>query len=141
MKDADALELVIEKVFSNDAHVDVEFSSDEIPHPLRLGFRVDIGEPRGQIADYRYVVGEHSVHAREYPGWYRIHWDLFDPLVNAFEHLRRDSPAYFTLATTSTGLSVGAAIGAFSKNKSDVAAGALIGGLVGLALGLITADW
>lgn len=132
---------IIRSVLANDAHVDLEFEQSEIPHPLLLGFRRDIGEPRGQLADYRYVVGEHSIHAREYPNRFLIHWDLFDPLVNAFDHLRCDSPGYYTLAATSVGAVVGAAIGASSKNRKDIIAGIVIGGLLGLLFGIATAKW
>lgn len=134
-------QMIIERVFANDPHVDIEFSIDEIPPPSHLGFRRATGEPRGQVADYRFTVGDHSVHARVYPRVYSIHWDLVDPIVNAIEHLRRDSPGYYTLVTTSAGAAIGAGFGSLSRDKSNAALGAVIGGLLGFAIGVATAEW
>lgn len=137
-----ARNLLLEAVFANQAHDDITVLRDDIPHPSILGFRQDVGEPHGQLADYRLTIGERCVHAKVYWDRYLFHWDKIDPLVNAIEHLRRDSPGYYTATTTSAGAALGAGVGfLLGENKESAAAGAAIGGLLGFLLGLATGEW
>lgn len=136
------LVLLVGQVLRRPAHVEIPIPRDDIPHPLSMGFRKDFGEPRGQIADYRVTLEDgRSVHVREYKESWKIHWDKMDWMVNAVEHLRKDSPGYYTLVCASAGSGIGAAVGAAARGRKGAALGALFGALLGMAFGLLTAEW
>lgn len=136
------LATLIDKVLEVPAHQEIFIPRDDIPDAISLGFRPDIGEPAGQSADYRLALKDgRSVHARKYRRFWGFHWDKVDPRVNAVEHLRRDSPGTYTLASISIGSGVGAGIGALAKGKKGAVAGALIGALLGALFAVLTAEW
>lgn len=82
-----------------------------------------------------------SIHAQDFGKQWAFHWDKLDPLVNGFEHLRRDCPSYYTLACSSIAGGVGAGIGALAKKEGGAVFGAIIGGMLGALFGLATAEW
>lgn len=59
-------------------------------------FRRSIGEPKGQIADWRFTMpwDSRSVHAVEYIDRYEIHVDKYDPAKHPIMHLVNDAPKY-----------------------------------------------
>lgn len=78
----------------------INLRGEPTPRPEDSGlFRRSVGEPKGQIADWRANIpgSDRGVHAVEYPGFYSIHVDHYDPAKHPIMHLVRDSP--FTLAT------------------------------------------
>lgn len=133
---------IIANVLNQPPHEDVSFKKGRIPHPLYMGFRSDLGEPIGQIGDYRLALKDgRSIHAREFNQHWSFHWDRVDPAFGAIEHLRRDSPGYYTLGCASAGAITGAAIGSSSKDKDNVLFCTVIFGMLGLIFGLATAEW
>ncbi|BAB59575.1 TVG0422635 [Thermoplasma volcanium GSS1] len=58
-------------------------------------FRRSIGEPKGQIADWRctFPGDPRSVHAVEYIDRYEIHVDKFDPSKHPLKHVVYDAPS------------------------------------------------
>ena len=123
-------------------HEEIIFSKDDIPHPLNMGFREDLGEPLGQIADYRLALRDgRSIHARDYGFEIGFHWDKIDPIFDGFEHLRKDSPLLYTTLCFLGGAGLGALAAAPSKKKDVLLRASAIGGLIGLIGGLITAEW
>ena len=69
-----------------------------VDHPSRDGFVKSLGEPHGQIADYRKSYGKEGLHVREYKDRYTIHWDKTDPLSNPMGHLLEDAPHWLAVA-------------------------------------------
>jgi hypothetical protein len=133
---------LVGQVLRRHAHEDVSYYKEDIPHPLSMGFRKDLGEPRGQIADYRVTLEDgRSVHAREYRESWRVHWDRMDWTVDAVEHLRLDSPGYYALVCTLVGCGIGAVVGAVAKGKRGAVLGAVLGALLGCLFALLTVEW
>lgn len=70
-------------------------SGEFIPAPEESGlFRKSIGEPKGQMADWRAPVAgsRKGVHVVEFEDRYSIHVDRFDPSKQPLKHLVYDSP-------------------------------------------------
>lgn len=70
-------------------------SGESLPTPLESGlFKKSIGEPKGQIADWRASVegSQRGVHVVEYQDRYSVHVDRFDPSKQPVKHLIFDSP-------------------------------------------------
>ena len=133
---------LINQVLRYSPHFEICFYIDQLPHPLALGFRPDIGEPRGQNADFRLLLTDgSSIHARDYGDYITYHWDKVDPSVEGLEHLRRDSPLIYTLLCTIGGAGVGAGLSLITNKKKDIKKNALKGGLLGLTFGVSTAEW
>jgi len=66
-----------------------------VPRPEESGLFVkSIGEPRGQIADWRASVPGtvKGVHAVEFTDRYDVHVDRFDPAKKPISHLLLESP-------------------------------------------------
>ena len=106
------------------------------------GFRPAVGDPVGQIADYRKTTPDgRSIHVREYDHSYGIHWDRIDPTIDAVEHLRRDAPGWFVVLTSSVGASIGSGIGYLGGGKRGASFGLVLGLLGGLIVGCLAADW
>ena len=68
---------------------------DEIPAPSESGlFRKSVGEPKGQIADWRASISgsQRGVHVVEFEDRYSVHVDNFDPAKQPLKHIIHDSP-------------------------------------------------
>ena len=73
----------------------IDDSGYPIPEPSSSGlFRRSVGEPKGQLADWRASIGGsvRGVHVLEYSDRYEIHVDNFDPYKKPFQHTLFDSP-------------------------------------------------
>ena len=91
---------IIRIVLKLDPHKSLLVSKREVKHPLECGFVRSLGEPRGQLADYRLVLEDgRSIHVREYYGYYEVHWDKRDPTVDPIGHLVEDAPHWLVLST------------------------------------------
>lgn len=130
---------IIPHILSRPAHQDIEISADEIVEPETENISETIGEPQGQLNDYGITLEDgRRIHIRRFETVYRIHWDLVSPTVNAIEHLRRDAPLWYDVATSGVGAGLGALIGAAASGEKGATAGAAIGGVIGAFLGLLT---
>lgn len=133
MYDYNMWDSIIQGVLQKKAHENTILSKNGLSHPLNSGFRKAIGEPKGQLADYRLKLPDgKSVHVGDYSDMYSVHWDNIDPIVNALEHLRQDSPLYYLGVLTLMGVAIGSEV---SKNKED---GGFLGGVGGFILGSMT---
>ena len=68
---------------------------NSVPGPNSSGlFRRSVGEPRGQIADWRASVegSDRGIHVLEYGDRYEIHVDRYDPYKKPLMHVVFDSP-------------------------------------------------
>ncbi|MGC8981991.1 MAG: hypothetical protein ACP5JU_03540, partial [Minisyncoccia bacterium] len=75
-----------------------------IPSPAEVKppiFRKHIGEPKGQIADWRASFKDSNTgfHVVEYNDHYETHIDKIDPLKDPIGHLVNDSPGTIILGT------------------------------------------
>jgi len=76
-------------------HEEMEISKLGYTHPLQAGFRLDVGEPKGQVADYRFQLSDGSgIHVVEFQDCYTVHWDKVDLLTNFVEHINQDAPQW-----------------------------------------------
>ena len=83
---------VIDRVLRLPKHKDIKVPKSKVIHPLKEGFRRSIGEPSGQLADYRLTLADNkSIHIREYNKYYLVHWDAVDPEVDFIGHLINDA--------------------------------------------------
>ena len=83
------------KVLQKNCHEDIIIQKIQLIHPKKAGFYESIGDPQGQIADYRKPLNDgKSIHTREYNDHYRIHWDYFDPVRNIVGHMIFDAPQW-----------------------------------------------
>jgi len=90
--------VVIGSVLRQPLHADTTLLKGLVIHPLRAGFNRSIGEPQGQIADYRMGLKDgKSIHVREYDASYRIHWDARDPDTDPLGHLLVDAPHWLII--------------------------------------------
>lgn len=64
------------------------------------------------------------------------HIDKVDPRKNPLGHLKHDVGIPYTAITTSTGIVIGGLISKTNRKK-----GILVGGLLGLAIGIIADSW
>lgn len=125
------LEVVVPGILRIPAHHDVVLSKEGLPPPKEAGARKSIGEPDGQIADFRITLSDgKSVHIKEYDFVFKVHWDWFDPVVDWINHLRHDAPHWWILLTTV----VGGAIGyVWHRNPEGIVTGAFSGLTFGVA--------
>lgn len=93
--------IVVAETYVIDRATVMKNNDEELPEISESGIFVrSIGEPRGQIADWRtYKEGLQSgVHAVEFNDRYELHVDLFDPHQHPLEHLAVDvGPAKLAL--------------------------------------------
>lgn len=123
----------ITAVLQGTAHRDFVLPKAGTPHPRDIGMKESVGEPQGQLADYRMPLPDgKSIHVREYEWEYRLHWDTFHPAVDWVNHLRYDAPHWWIILT----VAVGGIIGCVASE--DRAKGFICGAVCGLAFGLIT---
>ncbi len=91
-----------------------KLESEDLPEISESGIFVrSVGEPRGQIADWRtFKEGvESGVHAVEYTDRFELHVDLFDPNQHPLKHLAVDvGPGKMAL-----GIATLALLGKFGK--------------------------
>jgi hypothetical protein len=88
---------LVDRVLSLPPHEEVFIDKHLIPHPVELGFEQSLGEPHGQIADFRAEVHDgRGLHIRDHVGRWSIHWDrVFPSMTRWVEHLREDSPIWY----------------------------------------------
>jgi len=123
-------------------HKEIYYLENDIPHPRNLGFQEDLGEPIGQIADYRLALENGiSIHARDYGEEIGFHWDEVDPRVDWFEHLRRDSPYWYTAVCSLGGACLGVLATVPSQKKEVIIKSSIICGFLGFLVGFFTAEW
>lgn len=86
------------KVLQKNCHENIEIQKFHLIHPEKAGFYESIGEPQGQMADYRKPLNDgRCIHAREFEDHYSIHWDYFDPVKNFIGHLVFDAPHWLVV--------------------------------------------
>lgn len=133
---------LVSEILSLPPHKEICYSEIEITDLLRSGFKKDNGEPQGQFADYRLVLKDgRSIHAKIYGEYISFHWDWVDPRKDWIEHLRRDAPVWYTLLCGASGAGLGALATAPSKNKDVIIQSSVIGGIIGVIVGALTAEW
>lgn len=72
----------------------------DLPHPASSGADRHFGFPRGQTADYRWkLVDCRSFHVQEFRDHWEAHIDQVDPRCDLAEHIRRDVPPRYLLAS------------------------------------------
>jgi hypothetical protein len=104
----------------------LRFRKRDLPHPKEAGAKVSLGIPRGQITDYRFPPGHdcRGVHVQEFDGYWEAHIDEVHPACDLVEHLRVDAPGGWVAVGALVGGLVGLAIG---RSKGAFAAGACLG--------------
>jgi len=112
------LDEIIKMVLKGKPHVDIIVAKDIIINPKFEGFIESIGEPQGQIKDYRKEVDNKSIHVREFEGYYTVHWDEVDPHKDPFGHLVKDSPHWLAIMLIGC-LIVGGIIANYLISKSS----------------------
>ena len=86
-------------VLSLPCHSDLNVDCSIVPHPTSAGFLGSIGEPQGQIADYRKPTADlKSIHVRVFGSFYAVHWDKRDPHIDPIGHLVEDAPFWGIIA-------------------------------------------
>lgn len=136
--------IIINNVLSLPPHIDIFYHRDEIPDPSSMGFEESMGEPVGQLSDHRFPLEDgRSVHLKTYEKWIGVHWDKVHPntIENCFEHLRRDSPLWYTAMCIIAGGGIGAGLSTLSGNGKAIAKSSLAGGVMGFIFGILTAEW
>lgn len=87
---------LLSRVLSLDVHENLRVEKNRCPHPLEMGFEWSLGEPKGQVADYRYALSDgRSVHASDMGSWWAVHWDKVHPTLGRWwDHLVEDAPVW-----------------------------------------------
>lgn len=86
------------------ANEEIEVRRDQLPNPHENGYKLTVGEPRGQLYDLEKTNGDGSrIHVSVFERMYRIHLDKFSPIIAPIQHLRHDSPHYWVLGCTALG--------------------------------------
>jgi hypothetical protein len=90
---------LLDQVLSFPAYAELTIPKGAIPHPLALGFEQSLGEPHGQVADYRAALPDgRGVHVRDMIGEWAVHWDkVFPSFERCVDHLREDSPGWYSV--------------------------------------------
>jgi len=84
---------IILSVLEHPPHHDLRIPKHITPRPEQCGFLQSIGEPQGQLMDFRYPLPDgRGIHAREYRDCYKVHWDIRDFGYDPLEHLIKDAP-------------------------------------------------
>lgn len=134
----------VNQVLVHPPHEEILYHRDEIIDLDSSEFEESIGEPVGQLADYRIPLKDgRSIHLRIYDKLIGIHWDKIHPhtIEDGIEHLRRDSPVNYTAFCTAGGAGLGTLVSKYLSRK-DIATKLILGGaLLGLLFGLATAEW
>lgn len=133
---APSWETVVPVVLSKPAHHDVLVSKSDILHPIFAGFDNSLGNPQGEISNYRRALADgRGIHVREFPDYYAVHWDKFDPNVDWFNHLRYDAPEWGVLVSAAIGGLTGyATVKSVKDRQAHIYKGIGIGFLIGLVL-------
>lgn len=128
----DVWRTAITAVLQGVAHRDFVLPKAGAPHPIDIGMGESVGEPQGQLADYRMPLDGKSIHVREYECEYRLHWDMFHPAADWVNHLRYDAPRWWVALTTTVGGIIGYVC------CKDRLTGAVLGASGGFLFGLFT---
>jgi len=92
-------EEVVSKVLALKPHEPIAIPKGQLPPPSQAGFKLSVGGPRGQLADYRLKLKDgRSIHVVEFKDRYEVHWDLADPEEKPLSHLAVDSPKWLIAA-------------------------------------------
>jgi len=92
-------------------HQDIAVSKSAILSPLEEGFRVSIGEFKGQMADFRRPMPDgRSIHVKEFKKHFLAHWDFRDPSLDPLGHLVQDAPHILGLLSLAAFVVLGLAI-------------------------------
>jgi hypothetical protein len=89
--------VLLDQVLALPAHAELSIPKGAIPHPFALGFEQSLGEPHGQVADFRAALPDgRGLHIRDMITSWAVHWDrVFPSLERWVDHLREDSPGWF----------------------------------------------
>lgn len=84
---------VVFRVLRLPAHEDLVVTKSAIANPIEEGFARSIGDPQGQIADFRKPLPDgRCIHVREFAKHLLVHWDNRDPSLDPIGHLVQDVP-------------------------------------------------
>ncbi len=125
---------LIPLILSRPPHVDVMIPDHLVPDPKTEGFRVTLGEPHGQIADYELTLKDgRRVHVRKFEKFYKAHWDKVSPLIDFIGHLRYDAQHWWVILW-----SLGCAVLGSFLYEEDKTTGTIFGGLMGALLAVLS---
>lgn len=104
-------EQVIHTVLGLPKHEDLYVEHWMVPE-IPKEFTERLADNDGQLADYGFALEDGTgIHVKVYEDYYKIHWDEWDPAVNAIGHLIMDAPHW------AVGLAIGI-IGIYALFKS-----------------------
>ena len=93
---------IFQYVLADLARQEFEVPKWDVPHPLDAGFSSASGNPQGALEQYSVRLSDGGrIHIREYPTYYRLHWDEGDPdsgLNGLVTHFIRDAPEVLVLS-------------------------------------------
>jgi len=114
---------IVPYILLKSAHQDVEIAKSSVPHPLKEGFTIQIGDPWGQLADYGLrVQSGKGIHVREYANTYIVHWDNVDPLSDPIGHLVQDAPHWIIIGALASFFALLTAACLLSKDSDNTVA-------------------
>ena len=88
-------------------HRDMSVEKSAVCHPTEDGFVKSIGDFQGQTADYRKRLEDgRSIHVREYPSCFSVHWDKVDP-SDLIGHLVEDAPHWIFIGILGLAVLIG----------------------------------
>ena len=83
----------INSVLVRAPHENVSVNKSGVEPPYQIGCIRALGEPVGQIADWsRHLSNNGRLHIIEYPTFYKLHWDIIDPISDPAGHIEKDAP-------------------------------------------------
>lgn len=122
---------IVQAVLRRGPRQDIRVPKHSVNPPVTAGFKLAAGSPRGQRADWRLTLADcRDIHAVEFDTHFLVHFDEVAPSCNVVEHLRRDAPGWYRVATTGVGAGLGGVVGGRK--------GALVGAALGLLFGWAT---
>lgn len=102
--------------------VEVELDKQWLLHPSKVeGFKLSLGMPRGQVADYRMRLSDgRCLHVVELRDRYLVHLDSVDPSDNPLGHLLSDTPPWLASLAIAASLPIAGAQ-VFLKGFKEIA--------------------